>query len=178
MLTRNYYVLAALQCFHGPLPASLSVREPNGSYRKITLSDNYNYWGLLPSSISNSEYSAYKAIGLIFGDNSAEETFDDYTAGVISNLTSTIGTYYEPTYNEDGNTYTVTRRYVLTNNTTKDITIENFAIFNTFNEYNRGVVVYRKKLDTPFTIAVNETVNFDLTVTYEMTADFTPYVPA
>ena len=185
MITRNYYAsMCATAIVDGEGPASLSIRDISGKY---LIPENNQVLGggsqgsrpnlsLMPKQVSNS-------VGLCFGTSDAEESVEDYTLS-FANFGSVAGAYQQPVYNAENNNYTITRRFVLSNTTASAITVKEFGILGlmsadyTYGTTQANILLYRKKLDNEFTIEANETVNFDLTVTYNMPVEYAPYVPA
>lgn len=178
MLTRNYYIgQMCVASRPNNIPASMSFRTPNGSYT-TNVNINYAVLFLIPSTLTNSIPTSYdkSATWLVFGDNTSEESVDDYTIqNSLQNVSSTTGAISTPIYDASKNTVTISRRFVLLNNgDTKTIT--EFGLFSCCC-LSTPALIYRKKLDEPFTINSGETVNFDISVEYQMPVEFTPYIP-
>lgn len=180
MLTRNYYIGQACNAIRpNTVPASMSFRTSNGAY---TTDANINYKALflIPSSITleppGSYYYDTNATHLMFGNSEADENIDDYTIQkILTNISSTAGAISTPVYDAVKNTVTVSRRFVILNNG-ETATITEFGLFSSCC-IAWPSLIYRKKLDEPFTINSGETVNFDISVEYQMPVEFTPYIP-
>lgn len=178
MLTRNFYVSL---CAISMLPTnassgqSLSVRIPSGNYGVLYGSGSGSgtqlatQLSLVPSYLNN----------LRFGTNDADESSSDYNIAEVT-LTKSMSSTPTPSYDESTKRCTLTQRYVLNNSQSSSVTIKEFGVYSyvkTATNSLSSVLIYRKKLDESFILQPNETVNFDLTVIYEMPSEYEPYSP-
>lgn len=167
MLTTNFYVGRYLQCCNYVGGASLlNIKNDNG-----VIATPYIYGDisttLIPGGVSDSPARNV----LMFGTNDAEETKQDYRITSIGNvLTSTVGAY---TISVNNKQLTVSRRFIINNKTSDAHTIKEFGVFQPIG--GDVCLIYRGVIED-FTIEANETVNFDLTVTYDLPSDFEPYM--
>lgn len=166
MLTRNYYLALLVANVYGSNftnNTELRFRHVNGVTVNFNTNANYEL-SLLPAYVR----SAVTSNGLIFGSNNAEATIDDYTISPLS-FTATSGGITQNIDTQNKKIY-VTRRYVINNASNVEKTINEFGVIGVLSSYQS--LIFRNTVE-PFTIAPNETVNFDLTLEYDFPIDMT-----
>lgn len=167
MLTANYYSALFFQLTDrkaNTIPA-LVFKNYDGTISHGNIDGNTKI-NLFPRSI----YSSMTSDSLIFGSNDTPENILDYTLTPVGGFSFTTGGITW-SYDEENKRATGTRRYIINNTRSTPTIIKEFGITATAG--NNGILIYRGVTD--FTIEAGETVNFDLTVTYELPADFEPY---
>lgn len=169
MLTSNFYIGRFLQtCRYAGGASILQVKNFAGGIATVTPTAS-TYTRLIPENVSNA--ASPESGSLMFGTNDAEESVIDYTISPVGRVfTSTLGSY---TISTQDKKIIVSRRYIINNNKSSPFTIKEFGIFETIG--GSGCLIYRSVIE-PFTIEANETVNFDLTLEYDMPAEFEPFV--
>ena len=171
MITANYYLSLLNSTAY-----AIGVGQIDNTYLKVK-----NLNGTIENLNNNGETTIelmpgivmfnYNSYGLCFGTNDAEESINDYTISLIPKISSTTGSI---SYNVDKNNklFTCTKRFILNNTRTEDITIKEFGVFGRTG--GQSTLFFRKVIE-PFTIASGETVNFDLTFTYQLPNEYEPY---
>lgn len=166
MLTRNFYLGLLCSVLSGTKIINtdeLRLKNTNGSIVNFESGSNVSA-SLLPSGVRNNVNDG----GIVFGSNNAAESIDDYTISALS-FTATAGGVSHTIDPENKKIY-VTRRYIL-NNTSSEKTIKEFGVIGYLGV--NGVNLLLRNVIEPFTIAPNETVNFDLTLEYDFPVDMT-----
>lgn len=166
MLTRNFYIGLLYSVLNGSQMINndeLRLQNTNGSIRNFESGSSVNI-SLLSAYVRNNVNDA----GLVFGSNNAAESIDDYTISALS-FTASAGGVSHTIDTENKKVY-VTRRYIL-NNTSSEKTINEFGVIGYFG--SSGANLMLRNVIEPFTIAPNETVNFDLTLEYDFPVDMT-----
>lgn len=169
MLTSNFYIGRFLQtCRYVGGASLLQVKNYGGNIATVTPTATTDT-RLIPEGVSNS--TSPSAGYLMFGTNDAEESITDYTLSLVGRtFTSTLGSY---TINTQDKKIIVSRRYIINNNISSPFTIKEFGIFEAIG--GQSCLIYRGVIEA-FTIEANETVNFDLTLEYDMPAEFESFV--
>lgn len=172
MITANYY----LSLLNSTAYAIGVGDEIDNTYLKVknltgALSKLKNRSATTIELVPNGINFSYASAGLCFGTNDAEESINDYTISLIPRIAYTAGS---TSYNVDKNNklFTCTKRFVLNNTTAEDITIKEFGVMGQTG--GQSTLFFRKVIDS-FTIAAGETVNFDLTFTYQLPNEYEPY---
>ena len=185
MLTSNYYALLTnLASFGGRNLSDSKIRVNNGSVVQFI---NYNDTGynasenlyrtnvacLLPPYITQ----LMTKNCVVFGSSLEPETINDYkVTPLLQNMTYSVGGI-SVNYDADNKKYVVTRRYIINNTSGSAQTITEYGIFGSYQTGSTNsaeCLLYRELLSEPFTIDINETVNFDLTLTYDLPAEYVP----
>ena len=185
MLTSNYYaILTNLASCGTRMLTSSKIRKIGGSvtqfYNMTTtgvIGTEYlyraNHACLLPPEMSQTMTHDR----VVFGTSLEPETIHDYkVTPLLSSMTFSVGGI-SVSYNEENKKYTITRRYIINNTTGSQQTITEYGIFGMYQSDSYSgteCLIYRELLSEPFTIDVNETVNFDLTLTYDLPAEYIP----
>lgn len=187
MLTANYYsLLTYLASLAGSALTSCKIRTTGGSVQSLfniasqspstsmaRYANEYNNVNLLPLYVS----TGMSEMSLCFGTSREPETFNDYkVTSLLQSMTYSIGGV-TAVYDNETKKYTVTRRYIINNTSGTEQTITEYGIFGAYqvsSSNSSACLIYRELLSEPFTIAVNETVNFDLTLTYDLPAEYVP----
>lgn len=126
---------------------------------------NYSIFGQSNTSESYAQLPATSGANfavLIVGSNNAEETYNDYSLNVITDLTVIGYRYVNTTYSEEGCAYNTVKTFV--NNTEEDITVNELGLYQHYDS-TIDVLLYRKKLDKPVTLKANGgTATFNLVI--------------
>ena len=110
----------------------------------------------LPTS-SNQNYAI-----LLVGSNNAEESYNDFSISILSDLTVIGDRYSNITYSEEGCVYNTVKTFV--NNTAEDIIVKEVGIFMHY-DVAVDVLLYRKKLDKSVTLkALGGTASFNVVI--------------
>jgi hypothetical protein len=133
-----------------------------------------------PQSILNTIYpcdfaygsrtqSYYRFIG--FGNNTKAVTFNDYapTSLVGDTTITSVRATSNTTYDETSKTYTLVETYTLTNQTSKQLEVNEILLGGRGDSGNeQGYIYITRDLlgDNSFTIGANESVKFELTIKY------------
>ena len=131
-------------------------KYPGNGYTIFGQTNTSEVYAQLPSSSGNNF-----AI-LLVGSNNAEESYNDYSLNVITDLTVTGYRYVNTTYSEEGCTYNTVKTFV--NNTEEDITVNELGLYQHYDS-TIDILLYRKKLDKSVTLKANGgTATFNLVI--------------
>lgn len=181
MITSNYYAYMAslnAQNASANIPNALRVKDINGTLHKTQGSGGTSYraCALLPTVCSNNP-SASEAT-LCFGLDDTAETITDYKISFAPRMTYTVGSE-TLNYDASNKKLTASRRFIINNNTSSAVTIKEYGVFGRAytgsSSTTAYILLYRSVLQEPFTLEAGETVNFDLTMVYELPIDYTQY---
>lgn len=147
-------------------PLSLFNQNPNSSYGYnpsmfFISNNNAVYYGS-----GNSTTSYPSNWGVIIGDGDTPVTIDDYclSGNQITDFTATTGV----TVTQNGNKITGSINYTITNTGAASFTIKEIGATCFMSAYSYGiakrVMIYRKVLDTPITIAPGDSGIINLTI--------------
>ena len=131
-------------------------KYPPQGYSMFGNAGGYDDYADLPTS-SNANHAI-----LLVGSNNAEESYNDYSLNVITDLTVTGYRYVNTTYSEEGCTYNTVKTFV--NNTEEDITVNELGLYQHYDS-TIDILLYRKKLDKSVTLKANGgTATFNLVI--------------
>lgn len=132
------------------------TKYPQTGYSMFGSTQGYDVFLHLPTS-SNQVFAV-----LLVGSNNADETYNDFSINIISDLTVIGSRYSNITYSEEGCVYNTVKTFV--NNTENDIIVNEIGLYHHF-DVAEDALLYRKKLDKSVTLkAKGGTATFNLVI--------------
>lgn len=107
---------------------------------------------------------------LVFGTGTTAPTYEDFDLEnpIMSNILKSSFVAGTPTYDSSSKKFTNTLTFLLTNQSTTEMTITEIGIFSAGSSFNYAVLFYREILVSPIVLTAGQSVTATINLEYQM----------